>query len=165
MEALLAQCKNASVLMINRSRDHVLVSSTDVGPVVCAPLRRIEGYHPKECNHPPGAEFEPLIDGERLKGCFVTNGPMKEQLLLQLAFGELDLFDLCAKATQMGVSVLFLGEWDASLSYACARHAVSTLPLPWQLDISMASPRNAPQEQVESVRVFNGWGCTFHMLC
>ena len=56
------------------------------------------------------AEFE---HGERLQG------PLKEQLLLQLAFGELALMDLCAKATQMDVSVLFLGEWDASLS---ARH-------------------------------------------
>ena len=115
-EAIIGQMDGATVVSICRQRDTVTSGSS---PCLVAPLSRIPGYEPKQCNWPADAPLQRLVGAERLKVRVSLDGPCVPQAFLSPT-GHFNLVDAVSTATALGIKIIFLGEWDGSLSLGVA---------------------------------------------
>ena len=115
-EAVVGQMEKATVVQIVRSGDYQKTGST---PAVTAPLAHVPGYIARACNHPQDDELVPLQGQQHMVAKISTRGPLDPRDFVGYA-GAFNLVGACASATALGMKVLFLAEWDGSLSWGCA---------------------------------------------
>ena len=122
-ESMVGQLPRATVLTICRTSDLLRSSNTSsvVGPVWAPP-----GYRPKQCYLSEDQQLQALAGGGKLTVRGSRGGP----LLLDEHFttqGPFDLVSACYTATVQGMRVVFVGEWDGSLSLSCAMAVLARL--------------------------------------
>lgn len=112
-EALVGQFPSGTVVTINRSHDYIKVGST---PAVLAPLGHVPGYQPMHgVGHQPhtlGGGHDVLIARAQI------GGPLNPQDFIGTR-GFFDIVGMCSAATSNNLQVIFLGEFDGSLSLGC----------------------------------------------
>ena len=118
---------NATVVILVRAVDRVYLPAGR--PVRLVDLKPIAGWSPKACNHPAEEPFHVLSGGTNMKALVTPGGPCMYCAEHELLGQELDLPQLCLRATNLPgkVPVLFLGEWDGLLARSCAREIMGDL--------------------------------------
>ena len=123
MEAIAAQCPNAMVVLLLRCMEPftMRVPQRQVVSVKLANLP--DGWVPKACNHAPEDPPHELKGGHDLWCLVAQGGTQTMQQHIFSARHELSLLTLLQIANQqgMGSQIVFLGEWDASLSLCLAK--------------------------------------------
>ena len=126
-EAVIAQLPASTVVSITRRMDYKVSGNT---PYVTYPMAPVLGYTPKACNHGLDAGLHNLQGGDSLDMRFNLDGC----LVPPSCSSSIDLVDLCSAAEENGVNVLFLGEWDGSLSAACKQACMTKTRRPFVSD-------------------------------
>ncbi|CAK0817326.1 unnamed protein product [Prorocentrum cordatum] len=150
-EAVIAQCPSASVVTIMRSNEARRGGGT---PVVEAQMGHVPGYVPKECNHDAGDDLRPLGGGGTNRVRMKLHGPLRpNDFISPNGDGSINVVALCAAATANRMKVLFLGEWDGSLSLGCAVGCMYHQTLDRELGIGMVFDRGiVPRRSLNNQR-------------
>ena len=131
-EAVIGQLPAASVVSVCRKSDRLFHGSS---PATVAALEPVPGYAPKSC-HCDARSLQPLKGARDLVAQVSLGGPIDPTAYL--GGGKLDMIQMCAEASRRGVQIVFLAEWDGSLSLGVARgvfhhqQARSLRPLSWK---------------------------------
>ena len=136
LDTISTHLPNAIVIIVLRQTDLITVQSKKKSMII-VPMQTIPGWEPKSCNTDG---LVALWSGDSLTAWIAMpraidaseNGsygrPSIRNLVLDMAReGVVELRRLCAHATSLQGLVLFLGEWDASLSLACGRWTITEL--------------------------------------
>ena len=123
---------NAVVILVVRKGDTVALQSKERS-VFIVPMQNIPGWKPKMCNTDTiqmlqgSGSLVAWIAMPRQCGPLGGSDALKDVIGAMALEGSLDLRRACLHATLRESSVLFLGEWDASLSRECGRWTLMEL--------------------------------------
>ena len=115
-EAICGALPLATVVTVTRESDPFRAGKT---PVFVAPMGHVPGYVPKECNWEPSAELHNVRGGGKNRVRVRHHGPFTPGDFVN-ENGSFNLVAMCTAASAMGMKVVFLGEWDGTLSLGCA---------------------------------------------
>ena len=119
-EAVCGALPSATVVCVTRESDHMRTGKT---PVVTAPMGHVPGYVPKCCNQNPWDPLQPIAGGDKNRVRVRFHGPLVPGEFLNRD-GSMNLVAMAGAATQIGMPVLFLAEWDGTLSLGIATAVV-----------------------------------------
>ena len=151
-EAIVGQMPSATVVSLCRTSDMLKPGST---PCISAPMDTVPGYVPKACNHPPGDNLHELSGGSAINARVSLNGPLHPSEYIGPT-GKFNLVEACCTATALGIKVVFLAEWDGSLSLGCA-HGV----MHYEITHNIPSLIYKAPSRVPEVRTMNGYTLTY----
>ena len=114
-EAIAGQVPVSTTVVICRGIDGFKAGPT---PVLTAPLAHVPGYIPKQQYLTDEGQLQPLAGGNDLYVRVQVGGPLRPNDFLT-DNGDFNLVELCAVASYLNVKVVFLGEYDGSLSLGC----------------------------------------------
>ena len=128
---------NAMIIMLTRESDRdvradVILRCT--GPLLSAKMEDMPfDFRPKACNHT--SEEECILKGGANQWALVSPGSIQEInkiALGSLMKGTLSVIKIVERATASNISILWLGEWDAALSFGCSQHIneQTSVPIP-----------------------------------
>ena len=147
-EALVGQIPAGTIISICRSSDYIKSSST---PVVVAPLGHVPGYVPKSQHIGENGQLETLVGSHSLIARASVGGPFNPQDFLG-SRGHLNLIAMCSAAQAYGLQVIFLGEFDGTLSLGCA-----TGVLYWQQEHRQLLTANWVQPTTSQLKTLGGY--------
>ena len=120
LEAVVAQLPGSTIVSCCRKSDQIYLGKISL--IGCT-MEPVPGYKPKACNHHVSAALQDIQGCDSLVMRFNLDGCLEQSTLMSYlqTHSSIDLVDICQGAVEQGVNVIFLGEWDGALCYACKK--------------------------------------------